>query len=68
MVMMMVMMTMVPLAEVFALLVYLRHAIPTCGIYMYVTDCAYVADGFSKGREAMTNGWAAHPNIWAEVY
>ena len=58
----------VPLAELFAFMFYLRHAIPTAGRYTFVTDCAYVIDGFGKGRATMTNGWSAHPGMWRELF
>ena len=61
-------MQVVPLAELMAFIIYLRHAVPAKGEYTFVTDCAYVAEGFGKGKHAMCNGWAAHSQHWREAY
>ena len=58
----------VPLAEVMAFLMYLRHAVAVNGSYHFVTDCAYVQDSFYKGQSAMCGGWTAHCNVWQEVF
>ena len=60
----------VPLAELFAFMVFLKFAgHPTRGnLYHYNTDCTYIRDGFHKGASSMTDGWAHHANIWREVF
>ena len=59
----------VPLAELMALLIYLRHAVPGVdGMYVFHTDCAYVAEGPSRGRHTCCNGWALYADIWQQVF
>eukprot|EP00973_Karenia_brevis_P082914 11497505-Karenia_brevis.AAC.1 len=58
----------VPIAELFAFMMYLRHAVPVEGAYHYVTDCAYVRESFLKGEAAMCNGWSAHCDVWREAF
>ena len=58
----------VPLAELFAFLVYLRVAIPAGGKYLYMTDCQYVIDGLRAGKAAMTHGLPLFPGIWKEQF
>ena len=58
----------VPLAELYALMIYLTYAIPTVGAYHFITDCQYVIDGFNAGKAAMTHGLALYPGIWKEVF
>ena len=58
----------VPLAELFGLVIYLRFAAPVFGKYTYVTDCACVAEGVAKGRHAMTNGCAIHASLWSQAF
>ena len=62
----------VSLAEMFAFMLYLQHAIPEDGHYECVTDCEYVREGFYKGKYAMCNGWpcmstVAHDAITGQV-
>ena len=58
----------VPLAEMFAFMVFLRHALPVEGEYHFVTDCSYVADRFGKGKRIMCSGWTAHCQHWREIF
>ena len=55
----------VPVADFFALLMYLTHAFPDQdGMYIFYTDCAYMYDSWHKGFNSMTNGWSTHADIW----
>ena len=58
----------VPVAELFALLVYLRYAAPCKGKYIFITDCSYISDGFWKGKQVVTNGWSKNAGLWRELF
>ena len=57
----------VPVAELCSLLIYLRYAAPHRKKYHFITDCAYVSNGWWNGRQAMTNGWSVNAGLWREA-
>ena len=61
-------MQVVPLAELFAFLIFLTYAQAVEAVYDFYTDCAYVKNGFEKGRYAMCNAWSAHAGTWTQVF
>ena len=56
----------VPIAESYALLMYLTHI----GIHdpEFVTDCKFVVDTFAKGPEASSHGGFLCPHVWRRIW
>ena len=58
-----------PGAELYALYVYLKHAIPYQGMYVFHSDNSYVVDSFNhKTKHCLCNGWVVHANSWTRFF
>ena len=58
-----------PTAELYALYMYLRHAAPFEGLYIFHSDCSYVVDGWiSRCRSQLVSGWNHCCSLWTRIY
>ena len=58
-----------PTAELYALYIYLRHATPFQEMYVFHTDCAYVANSCrEKTRAQLTCGRAVNALLWSRIF
>jgi len=59
----------VPLAELMALIFFLRHAVPDGnGRLWFYCDCAWVVDSFDKGEDYLTHPMRCFASAWRTLF
>jgi len=58
-----------PGAEPYGFYMYLKHAIPYQGMYIYHSDSSSVVDSFNhKTRHCLCDGLVVHANLWIRIH